>query len=237
MPMRVRKHRSSVEVNQLLVSTMDEYECVHQDFSLDAFGWQFLINIYDRLIPIDNLLPRCSAHQPVTLTINIWHMTNIFDWEFVEIQVAPSLRPMSTAENSLGWKKENRGFDMNTPFATIVLLFLLLLLFILSFLRLYITKTIITILHGSDMFRCTSTGQMLSNFCIEPGSLTDVDIRKGYRAAARRLHPDRGGKSEEFQELFGSWATWFFSVWERDVPNIMCLKQCHKPSPKSPYCK
>ena len=42
---------------------------------------------------------------------------------------------------------------------------------------------------------------MLSNdFCIEPGSLTDVDIRKGYRAAAWLLHPDKGGKSEEFQE-------------------------------------
>jgi len=29
---------------------------------------------------------------------------------------------MSTAENSLGWKKENRGFDMNRPFATIVII-------------------------------------------------------------------------------------------------------------------
>ncbi|CAE7681359.1 unnamed protein product, partial [Symbiodinium sp. CCMP2456] len=33
------------------------------------------------------------------------------------------------------------------------------------------------------------------------GELLEADIRKGYRAAARRLHPDRGGKREEFQEL------------------------------------
>jgi hypothetical protein len=51
---------------------------------------------------------------------------------------------MSTAENSLGWKKENRGFDMNRPFATIVIIYILLLL--------------LSYIQGSEMFRCRSNG-------------------------------------------------------------------------------
>eukprot|EP00931_Biecheleriopsis_adriatica_P001143 TRINITY_DN101379_c0_g1_i1.p1 TRINITY_DN101379_c0_g1~~TRINITY_DN101379_c0_g1_i1.p1 ORF type:complete len:120 (+),score=22.90 TRINITY_DN101379_c0_g1_i1:37-396(+) len=35
----------------------------------------------------------------------------------------------------------------------------------------------------------------------EGAKLLERDVRHGYRAAARRLHPDRGGQQAEFQEL------------------------------------
>eukprot|EP00930_Biecheleria_cincta_P090169 TRINITY_DN79507_c0_g1_i1.p1 TRINITY_DN79507_c0_g1~~TRINITY_DN79507_c0_g1_i1.p1 ORF type:complete len:121 (+),score=15.62 TRINITY_DN79507_c0_g1_i1:61-423(+) len=35
----------------------------------------------------------------------------------------------------------------------------------------------------------------------DSSELLERDVRRGYRAAARRLHPDRGGRHGEFQEL------------------------------------
>mmetsp|Transcript_37660 Transcript_37660/g.46632 ORF Transcript_37660/g.46632 Transcript_37660/m.46632 type:complete len:106 (-) Transcript_37660:156-473(-) len=53
--------------------------------------------------------------------------------------------------------------------------------------------------RGCAQFASTEHCRRL--FGLEEGHLTDANIRKGYRAAARRLHPDKGGKSEEFQDL------------------------------------
>mmetsp|Transcript_13952 Transcript_13952/g.26043 ORF Transcript_13952/g.26043 Transcript_13952/m.26043 type:complete len:105 (-) Transcript_13952:126-440(-) len=33
------------------------------------------------------------------------------------------------------------------------------------------------------------------------GELKEEEVRRAFRSTARRLHPDRGGKREEFQEL------------------------------------
>ena len=46
-----------------------------------------------------------------------------------------------------------------------------------------------------------STSSCRELFLLPEGTVTETEVRNAYRTAARRLHPDRGGKSEEFQEL------------------------------------